>query len=200
MNQDGDWNDNFSPCVAGAGCAHEWAVKNQFIVLTPGCQTHTSPSFLVGPNAGRGWVRITLTSSPVGDDFPWDGSAGPTGDGFFRGGETEDYLAVIRPDPVGVGDSPRPDRLSLAVPAPNPGRGEVLLRFTLPQDEDVSLAVFDLAGRKLADLARGRLPAGEHGATWNFRDASGREVGAGYYVVQLRVGKRVLRQSGIRVR
>jgi hypothetical protein len=198
MNQDGDWNDNFL-CAGGGACAYEWAVKNRLVVLTPGCQTHTSPSFLVGPNSGRGWLRITLTSSAVSDDFPWDGSAGPNGNGFFSGGETEDYPAVIQPGNVGVGDALRPDRLSLAPPAPNPGRDEILVRFTLPEDAEVSLAAFDLAGRKLVELERGRLTAGEHRATWNFRDASGREFGAGYYVIQLRIGDRVLKQPGIRV-
>ncbi len=198
MNADGDWNDNFA--CAGAGCAYEWAVKNRLIPLAPGCEKHTSPAFLVGPHVGQGWVRITLTATPVSDDFPWDGSAGPTGDLFFRGGETEDYLAVIRPQNVGAEDPARTERFFLAAPAPNPARDEVLLRFTLAKDEDVSLAVFDLAGRKLAQLAQGRRPAGEHHATWNFRDANGREFGAGFYVVQLRVGDRVLKQSGVRVR
>ncbi len=197
MNQDGDWNDNFE---CPSGCAYEWAVKNEPVVLPPGCSAHTSSAFPVGPNPGRGWLRITLTSSAVSDDFPWDGSTGPTGGGFFRGGETEDYLAVIRPGNVGVGDAPRPERLWLARPVPNPARDEILVRFALPHEADVALAAFDLAGRKLAELERGRLPAGEHRVTWNFRDASGREVGAGYYVIKLRVGDRVLTQRGIRVR
>jgi hypothetical protein len=107
---------------------------------------------------------------------------------------------AIRGGPVGVGDPLRSDDLSLAPPAPNPARNGILVRFTLPREADVSLAAFDPAGRKLADLERGRLPAGEHRVTWNFRDASGRELAAGYYVLKLRVGDRVLAQSGIRVR
>ncbi len=198
MNHDGDWNDNIY-CMLPGGCADEWAVKNSLITLQPGCNTLPSPSFRVGPNAGQGWMRITVSDLPVNDDFPWAGSATMAG-GILQGGETEDYPVVLQPSIVGIGDALRPDRLSLAPPAPNPARDEIVVRFALPQDEQITLVAYDLAGRKLAELERGRFPAGEHQVTWNFRDAAGRELGAGYYVLKLRAGDRVLTRRGIRVR
>jgi hypothetical protein len=202
MNEDGDWNDNFLCSAAGGPCAYEWAVKNVPIVLLPGCRGQTSPAFLVGPKTGKGWMRITLTSQPVSEDFPWSGSAGPTGDGAFFSGETEDYPVVIRPDNVGVGSETSDDftQLALSKLVPNPAKNSVLVRFSLPRRSDVSLAAFDVSGRKLADLARGRLEAGEHRIAWDFEDSRGRPVAAGYYIVKLRVGDRVLTQRGIRVR
>ena len=199
MNQDGDWNDNFI-CPGSGQCAYEWAVKNVPIVLMPGCQTLTSPSFLMGPRSFWGWLRITLSAGPVSDDFPWDGSAGPAGDGALLAGETEDYPVMIRPEFVGVDDIRPLEGLALAPLAPNPAGNQVAVRFTLPRADEVSLAAFDLAGRKLAELARGRHEAGEHRVTWNFTDQRGRPVPAGYYVVKLRVGDHVLTQRGIRVR
>ena len=198
MNGDGDWNDNLR-CSAAVGCAYEWAVKNVPIPLGPGCELHTSPSFLVGPRAGKGWLRITLTTAPVSDDFPWDGSAGPAGDGAFFGGETEDYPVVIRPDFVGVEDGPSLDRLALAL-APNPAQNQVAVEFAMPRADDVSLAAFDLAGRKLVELASGRMEAGQHRVAWNFTDSRGRQIPAGYYVIKLRIGDLVLTRRGIRVR
>ena len=65
---------------------------------------------------------------------------------------------------------------------------------------DAPLSAFDVSGRKLADLTRGRQEAGEHSITWNFTDRQGRTVAAGYYILKLRVGDRVLTQRGIRVR
>ncbi len=199
MNGDGDWNDNFL-CNAAQGCAYEWAIKNYGLALAPGCQTLTTPPFLMGPIAGRGWMRITLTTTPVGDDFPWNGSAGPTGDGFFQGGETEDYPVMIQPDFVGVGETQPAAELSFAALSPNPAGDLVNVRYTLPKASDVSLSAYDVAGRKLADLAQGRQDAGEHRLTWNFTDRQGRTVAAGYYLIKLRVGERVLTQRGIRVR
>jgi hypothetical protein len=199
MNQDGDWNDNFQ-CPGTAGCAYEWAVKNQVIVVNPGCELHTTPSFLMGPKDGLGWMRITLTSAPVPDDFPWRGSTGPNGDGFFSAGETEDYPVVIRNQNVGVGTEDDFTRLAFSPLVPNPAKSQVMMRFTLPQRSDVSLAAFDVAGRKLAEIIDGRLEAGEHRIAWDFTDHQGRAVAAGYYLVKLRVGDRVLTQRGIRVR
>ena len=95
MNEDGDWNDNFQ-CPSGA-CAYEWAVKNAPIFLTSPCGPVTSPSFLVGPRSpnGRGWMRITVSDTPVNDDFPWAGSATLPGAQLLFG-ETEDYPVTIQ--------------------------------------------------------------------------------------------------------
>src|SRR5258706_7097767 len=71
MNHDGDRNDNFQ--CAGA-CAYEWGVKNATISLPVGCAALTSPAFLVGPNVGNGWMRVSISLNPVNDDFPWAGS------------------------------------------------------------------------------------------------------------------------------
>lgn len=90
MNQDGDWNDALL-CPAG-GCAYEWAVKNQVIALPAGCGSLSTPAFLVGPTAGPSWMRISLSSQPVSNDYPWAGTAGHSG---TIGGETEDYPAMI---------------------------------------------------------------------------------------------------------
>ncbi len=107
-NQDGDWNDNFQ--CPGA-CAYEWAVVNQPVFLQPGCNVVTSPAFRSGPNAGDGWMRITLTNAPVNMDFPWAGSATVAGMAF-QNGETEDYPVTIGdphsdcPDYEDWGDAP----------------------------------------------------------------------------------------------
>jgi hypothetical protein len=95
MNEDGDWNDTFTcPPVPGP-CAYEWAVKNvPFVLSVPGCETHTSPAFLVGPNNGFGWMRISISDFPMPDDYPWNGTVSLPG-GEMQGGETEDYPVEI---------------------------------------------------------------------------------------------------------
>ena len=198
-NQDADWNDVVL-CFAGKKCAPVWAVKNVLITLAPGCNTITSPTIQVGPREGMAWMRITLSSTPAPDDFPWTGTAGLAGGAFFNGGETEDYPVRIDPSLVSVDGMGGSGDLWLAPIVPNPASGGVLLRFSLPRDEEVSLAAYDIAGRRLALLASGRMAAGEHPVTWNFRDEKGTPIPVGYYVVKLRVGDRVLTQRGIRIR
>ncbi len=94
MNEDGDWNDNFQCQPVPGPCAYEWAVKNAPLLLsTPGCEVHTSPPFLVGPQPVHSWMRISISDLPVTDDYPWNGHVGMGG--HMRGGETEDYPVEI---------------------------------------------------------------------------------------------------------
>jgi hypothetical protein len=98
LNFDGDWNDNVD--CSSAGCAYEWAVKNIPVGIAFGCQDHFTPPITGGVLQGTTWMRITLTDSPVDDDFPWAGSANRP-DGQYAGGETEDYpIQVLGGDPV----------------------------------------------------------------------------------------------------
>ena len=94
MNGDGDWNDNFSCPPPVSTCAYEWAVKNQTIALTPGCNTLVSPPFNVGPNPNHSWLRISITAMPMPDDFPWNGTASLPSLPVVNG-ETEDYPVEI---------------------------------------------------------------------------------------------------------
>ena len=193
-NRDGDWNDNIH-CRRIKACAYEWALKNVAITLLPGCQAYFTPPFQVGPKEGQGWFRISLTTEPVPDDYPWNGSASV---GAFRGGETEDYPMQILPSLVDV-----PERgngsVELRPLVPNPSRHFTNVTFTLSQAEAVQLSVFDVSGRKVTDLASGTQPAGEHTVRWNFRDAAGKPVPVGIYHVVLQVGDRALVQRAIRL-
>ena len=197
-NQDADWNDN-PLCFQGKICAPEWAVKNVPITMVPGCNLMSSPMIQVGPREGDAWMRITISSDPAPNDFPWNGSVSNLGSAM-KGGETEDYPVRITPSLVSVPGERVPGGLWLAPIVPNPAMNGVLLRYSLPREERVSLAAYDLAGRRLVQLVSERKPAGEHSVNWNFRDAKGAPISAGYYVVKLRVGDRVMMQRGIRIR
>lgn len=201
MNEDGDWNDSFiCDTPGGPQCVYEWAVQSQLVVLMPGCQNQISPPFRIGNRSGKGWMRISISRVPVPPDFPWNGSVSAPG-GFLVGGETEDYPVMIRFANVAVDDGAGAEgTLQLAPLAPNPAMNKVGVRFTLPRAAEVSLAAYDLAGRKLANLAQGRREAGAHQVSWDFRSERGWEFKAGFYVIRLRVGDKVMSQTGIRVR
>ena len=53
--------------------------------------------------------------------------------------------------------------------------------FALQREDDVEIAVFDLAGRRVATLFRGPTTAGLHTARWNGRYDDGRPAPAGVY-------------------
>jgi hypothetical protein len=72
---------------------------------------------------------------------------------------------------------------------PNPSRGEAVIVFRTRRNEDVDLAVFDVAGRRIADVARGVFPSGEWNATWNGLDGkTGAQVPPGIYFLRLATG------------
>ncbi|HTK31358.1 MAG TPA: FlgD immunoglobulin-like domain containing protein [Candidatus Saccharimonadaceae bacterium] len=80
-----------------------------------------------------------------------------------------------------------PTALFLAPPMPNPARAGVatVLRFGLPAAGRVRFSVFDVHGREVRVLEDGVFEAGEHTATWDGRDGTGRRVAAGMYFVRL---------------
>jgi hypothetical protein len=99
---------------------------------------------------------------------------------------------------INVGAGPQiPARVSFGI-HPNPARTHTLT-FGLPVGNDVELAVFDLAGRRLATLVRGNFEAGTHTASWDGRDASGRTLGAGVYFYRLKVGAQEYSLRGVRI-
>jgi len=85
-----------------------------------------------------------------------------------------------------------PSRLRLSPAAPNPTRGKATIRFALPERSEVRLAIYDVRGRLVDELARGTRGGGGHAVTWNGRDAHGVPVGSGIYFCRLEAGSRVL--------
>jgi hypothetical protein len=63
--------------------------------------------------------------------------------------------------------------------APNPFAGATTFAFELPEASDVKLAIYDVAGRKVADVAKGRFAAGRHEVPF------ANELAPGVYVYRL---------------
>ena len=83
---------------------------------------------------------------------------------------------------------------------PNPAIGDVRLWLTLTSGGRVALDVYDVGGRKVRSLEEGFLGAGMHELGWDRRDASGRTLPAGVYLVNARTASdtRVARVAVIR--
>ena len=95
--------------------------------------------------------------------------------------------AAARRGVTGEGE-PVEAAVRLGAAFPNPSKATTRIGFTLPEAMNVELAVFDIAGREVARLASGPWPAGEHTATWDGTDASGRTLPAGAYIYRLEAG------------
>jgi hypothetical protein len=93
------------------------------------------------------------------------------------------------PAPVaGVGTATAA-RFALRAASANPAHGGVALSLSLPARADVSVEVFDPAGRRVRTLLAGEpLEAGTRALVWDGRDDAGRALGAGLYFVAARAG------------
>lgn len=112
------------------------------------------------------------------------------------GGNTNPRGAVLRADAIkfalvqevsfaeesGRAAFPRSFRLGQSYP--NPCNGRAIIPFELPREGWVELSVYDSAGRRVAILVSGRLPAGEHRVSWDFG-----EMPSGLYLYRLSDGK-----------
>jgi DNA-binding beta-propeller fold protein YncE len=86
--------------------------------------------------------------------------------------------------PVDVTEAPAPSGFALAPPAPNPARSSVRFAFTLAEPGSARVEVFDPAGRRVRVLEGGDHPAGTTSLAWDLRDAGGRRVRPGVYLVR----------------
>lgn len=69
--------------------------------------------------------------------------------------------------------------------SPNPFNEGSDLRFSMPQEGDVQLIVYDATGRLVRELVNGPASAGHHVKRWDGRDDSGQRVAAGVYFARL---------------
>lgn len=100
------------------------------------------------------------------------------------GGEGESRTEAV-PAPCAGAAFTGPGRPAWAAgPWPNPGNPLFHAVFNLPGGGPAVVTVHDLAGRRLAVLLEGDLPAGEHEVAWDGR-AGGRAAPAGIYLLRV---------------
>ncbi|MGE5179995.1 MAG: choice-of-anchor B family protein [Bacteroidota bacterium] len=84
---------------------------------------------------------------------------------------------------------------ALESPRPNPASREATVMLHLGAAGHVRVSVFDAAGRRVAALYDGDVPAGALALRWNGRDTRGRAVGSGLYWIRAEAaGERLVRK------
>jgi flagellar hook assembly protein FlgD len=83
---------------------------------------------------------------------------------------------------------------------PNPSGSGASIAFVLETPQSVELAVYDAAGRLVATVASGELPAGSQEQTWDGTTASGEQAAAGVYFVRLKAAGKELTAKSVVVR
>lgn len=78
-----------------------------------------------------------------------------------------------------------PNGTSLAPNHPNPFNPNTVISFELPRQSETTLEIFDLLGRRVAEVFSGTLAAGHHEVAWSGQTTSGLPASSGVYFYRL---------------
>jgi hypothetical protein len=131
-----------------------------------------------GPKEVEGQDLVRLTFRQVGDGTPvWVRvTEGQAADG---GGRT------VRLTEAGIQVGGEELVFGLGQSRPNPFNASTQIAYTLAEEGDARLEVYNVLGQRVATLVRGRQPAGVYTLVWDGRDDLGRHVASGIYLYRL---------------
>ncbi|MBD3169093.1 MAG: T9SS type A sorting domain-containing protein [candidate division Zixibacteria bacterium] len=83
-----------------------------------------------------------------------------------------------------------PYAFSLQNNYPNPFNAGTNIGFMLPEPGNIKLEVYNLLGERVAVLADGQYPRGQHTINWDGTDSNGNELASGFYFYRLFSGEK----------
>jgi flagellar hook assembly protein FlgD len=83
---------------------------------------------------------------------------------------------------------------------PNPFNPSTTISYYLPEDSPVALTVYDVSGRRVADLIGKAEKKGRHSVTWDGRNETGGSAASGIYFSRLTVGKETISKKMVMLR
>jgi hypothetical protein len=93
--------------------------------------------------------------------------------------------AFLETGSTGVAAGEEPTSVRLMPPAPNPFSEEAALSFVTTRAGRASIVIYDVAGRRIAEILGERVSIGEHRAFWDGTGADGRPCPSGIYFARL---------------
>ena len=125
---------------------------------------------------------VVAWNDQLNQDFFFEVGAPVTDVTFDDGNWILKYSNEVAPTGIEEGDVPA--TLALGAPTELVGGG-VSLSFSMPTAGHAEVAMFDIAGRRVATLVDRETPAGTHEAIWNGTGAGGEPVASGIYFARL---------------
>ncbi len=214
----GTWSDKLAPYLhrmPALATKHGWpfvvegvfdpnAAEGQTVVVFVGAEGRFENDTLVQPMfaGNKEPVRIPLWSSATPTEMRYNGEAiefsTRNGDGvtyLTLPGEAEPGILEVRFRGTGntsvkSHEAGLPGRFVLEQNYPNPFNGGTVIPFAVPDETEIALEVYNLAGQRLVTLRHGPVQPGRHEVHWNGRHANGRRPASGLYLYRLCVGQR----------
>jgi hypothetical protein len=139
------------------------------------------------PGAGN-LVASPAEASYFDGEWRWDSGYYYKVSAIDANGNESGY-ALLAPDNLTGDETPdAPLATYLAQNFPNPFNPATRIEFGLKAPANVSLRIYDAAGRVVRVLAEGGRPAGTYAELWDGRDNGGRAVASGIYFYRLDAG------------
>ncbi len=98
--------------------------------------------------------------------------------------DTLQYFTVVRKS----SSANLPNAFQLENNFPNPFNPATTIEYSLRNQADVKLSIFNMLGQKVRDLVNESQAAGTHRVIWDGTDASGAAVSTGVYLYRMQVG------------
>jgi len=84
-----------------------------------------------------------------------------------------------------------PKSFKLYQNSPNPFNPNTHIRFDLPENESISLMIYNVIGKEVAQMNRNNLSAGSHVINWKGQDQYGERLPSGLYIYRLVAGNKI---------
>lgn len=103
------------------------------------------------------------------------------------------YFYFQQDQETAIGNKPESTSAAFALVRnfPNPFNPRTTIRYSIPKNDKVEIAIYNVTGEWVRTIESGEQIAGEHKVEWDGRDASGMEVSSGVYFYRMRAGDEV---------
>ncbi|HEX9970537.1 MAG TPA: LamG-like jellyroll fold domain-containing protein, partial [bacterium] len=111
-------------------------------------------------------------------------------DAAILGGQWVEGAPLNLPTAIGVNlpQEKIPDGFQLYPNYPNPFNSLTTIQFSLPENANVSIQIFDINGKLVRTLFQGKKEAVFHVLQWDGTDNAGRKIGSGIYLYRMVAG------------
>ena len=90
---------------------------------------------------------------------------------------------------LGVSTLSIPEKFDLYQNYPNPFNPTTKIKYDLPQDNMVTITIYDIMGRNVRTIVNTKQTAGYHSLQWDAKNNIGSKAAAGVYIYTIQAGE-----------
>jgi len=139
---------------------------------------------LTNPEPGLWYIGVECESTVQTTLQSW-GYEYTKGTGVLNG---VSYSMTASWNPLSIKSASQPESMDLLYNYPNPFNPTTTISYTLTDDSQVQLLIYDLTGRIIHTLLDAPQPAGSYNIQWNGMNEFGNQVSTGVYFCRLQAG------------